>query len=762
MAGIFFLSKEIGETKSERADSGLTQQPINGKFKPQMGKLILVSNRLAVSVRKKDGRIDFSPSMGGLATGLSSLCREDQTLWIGWCGVPTDQLDGPEIAQIDETLKKKYNSMPVYLSSAQLKTFYYGFCNDVIWPLFHYFPSYTVYDNSLWEAYESVNALYLQKVLERVEPGDTIWIHDYQLMLLPGMIRQKLPDAHIGFFLHIPFPSFEIFRLLPWREQVLQGLLGADLIGFHGFDYARHFISSVRRLMGVENNMAYVTYDHHISRVDVFPMGIDYEKYSTALSLKTVQQEMKSARDKLGTAKVILSVDRLDYTKGIPQRLKAYDRFLELNPQYRENVVLFLIVVPSRTKVPHYRHLKKEVDELASAINGKYGTIAWAPIHYFYRGFPYEELAAFYGLADVLLVTPLRDGMNLVAKEFVASHKDRTGTLILSETAGSAREMGEALLINPNNVEAIAEALKAALELPEQEQQENNAAMNERLRRYDIHAWIRDFLDKLDQVRQLQEKYLVKKISDQGLAAIRKEYQEAARRLFLLDYDGTLVPLVDRPARAAPDPELCALLRKLASDPANVVAVGSGRNRWEMASWLEELGVHLIAGHGAWIKPRGEQWRLSEPLSDAWKEQLLPIFELFKDRTPGSRIEEKEHSLAWHFRSAEPELAALRVSELKDILFSMIGDLNLEVLDGNKALEVKDVSINKGKAAFLWLSQGPWDFILAAGDDATDEDLFSLLPENAYSVKVGMDVSTARFYVESHRRLRQLLEEVIH
>ncbi len=699
--------------------------------------------------------------MGGLATGLSSLGQKDRILRIGWSGLAVDELGREDRREIETTLKREYHSIPVELTREDLESFYYGFCNNVIWPLFHYFPSYTTYDNSLWESYRRANSIYLEKVLEATGPEDTIWIHDYQLMLLPAMIREKLPEARIGFFLHIPFPSFEVFRLLPWRTEILTGLLGADLIGFHAYDYARHFISSVRRLLGVENNMGYVRHDHRLSRVDVFPMGIDYKKYSGALSNSGVQREMNSAARELHGLKVILSVDRLDYTKGIPERLKAYELLLENSPEYREKVVLLLIAVPSRTRVRRYRALKREIDELISTINGKLGTIGWVPIHYFYRGFSFERLSAFYGLADVLLVTPLRDGMNLVAKEFVATHRDTGGVLILSETAGSAREMGEALLINPNNREEIASALKTALEMDEKEQIERNAIMNERLSRYDIVAWTKDFLNKLIQVREVQEGYQVKKLAGDLKSELVAAYRQAERRLIILDYDGTLVPIRARPQDAAPDPELVDLLKRLAADPRNDVVVASGRRRGMMSSWFGNMDLSLIACHGAWLKPKGQKWQLIEGLNNEWKEQLLPIFELFKDRTPGSTVEEKEYALAWHFRNAEPELAALRAGEFKAILFSVTGDLNLDVLEGKKVLEVKHVNVSKANAASLWLSRENWQFILAAGDDSNDEALFAQLPDTAYSIKIGIDIFEARAYLESSTQLRQLLNEIM-
>ena len=727
---------------------------------PAMSKLILVSNRLAVSVEKKRSGYQIKPSMGGLATGLASLGQERKPVWIGWSGLADDELGERQREQIASRLRLEHNSVTVDLTREQLNSYYYGFCNNLIWPLFHYFPSYARYDNALWESYRQVNENFRDRVAETAEADDTIWIHDYQLMLLPRMVRERFPDARIGFFLHIPFPSFEVFRLLPWRNQILSGLLGADLIGFHAYDYARHFVSSVRRLLGVENNMGYVQYEHRLSRIDVFPMGIDYGKYAGALSTPGVQKHMAAAAGEMKGLKVILSVDRLDYTKGIPERLRAYELLLEENPQYRERIVLLLIAVPSRTGVHRYRALKKDVDERISTINGKYGTIGWMPIHYFYRAFPFEHLCALYGLADVLLVTPLRDGMNLVAKEFVATHRDSGGVLILSETAGSAREMGEALLINPNNSEEIAAALKTALEMEPKEQRERSAVMNERLSRYDIAAWTRDFLTKLSQVREVQEGYLVRKLAGAFKEELISAYRRSPRRLIVLDYDGTLMPYHVRHSKATPDAELLDLLHDLARNPANEVVVGSGRTRRIMEEWFGGRGLSLIACHGAWLKPGGEEWRLIDELNNEWKEQLLPIFQLFKDRTPGSTVEEKEYALAWHYRNAEPELATLRASEFKDILFSYTGDLNLDVLEGKNALEIKPVNVSKARAVTQWLAAEPWPFILAAGDDNGDEAMFSQLPDSAYSIKIGLDISEARFYLESPLQLRRLLSEI--
>jgi len=304
-----------------------------------------------------------------------------------------------------------------------------------------------VYSQSLWQSYQRANEVFCDAVASIWEQGDDIWVHDYHLMLLPRLLRQRLRGATIGFFLHIPFPSLEIFRLLPWRKELLEGILGADLVGFHTYDYAGHFLSSVRYLLGHDSVMGKITAGERVVKVDAFPVGIDYERYAGAAEAPATEAERRRFRGNLGDRKMILSIDRLDYTKGIIQRLEAFGLFLDRHPEYREKLTMVLVVVPSRTMVGRYAQLKKQVDELVGAVNGRHGTIGWTPIWYLYRFLPFDSLVALYTAADVALVTPLRDGMNLIAKEYVATRREGKGVLILSETAGAAKELVEACLL---------------------------------------------------------------------------------------------------------------------------------------------------------------------------------------------------------------------------------------------------------------------------------------------------------------------------
>ena len=470
-------------------------------------KLIIVSNRLPVTLEQRKNDIKYKPSMGGLATGLSSFYHSYNSLWLGWSGIPVENIKPEQKEAMENILLDEYRCIPVYLSRTDIKQFYHGFSNKTIWPLFHYFPNHTEFQNNLWESYKKVNRKFCDLVLRHTDEKTTIWVHDYQLLLLPKLIREKLPKVKMGFFLHIPFPSFEIFRLLPWRREILEGLCGADLIGFHTYDYVRHFLSSVRRLLGYEHTIGQIYMEKRIVRADIFPIGIDFDRYSHATKDVKVRRETSKIGKKLGNRKVILSVDRLDYTKGILHRVKAFDHFLKLYPEYRDRVTLLLVAVPSRTGVDTYVQLKKDLDELIGHINGKYGNIGWVPVWYFYRALPFHTLTALYTLSDVALITPLRDGMNLIAKEYIAARTDTGGVLILSGMAGAAHELSESLIVNPHNIDQVAAAIHDALEMPLEEQQKHNAVMQSRLKRYDVVRWAHDFIDRLDTVYADQQRF---------------------------------------------------------------------------------------------------------------------------------------------------------------------------------------------------------------------------------------------------------------
>lgn len=727
-----------------------------------MSKLVIVSNRLPVRARQQGRTLTLEPTVGGLATGLGSFYKSYQSMWIGWPGIARDKLTAQDEILIEDQLLKE-RCYPVFLSQEDLDKYYHGFCNETIWPLFHYFLSYAKYSETSWNAYRRVNEIFSEVVIKAAEPGDTIWVQDYHLLLLPGLIRRQLPTAKIGLFLHIPFPSSEVFRLLPWREELLENLLGADLIGFHTYDYLRHFLATIHRILGYDQifpGKLVVSVRDRVVKVDAFPMGIDYEHFAKAVKEQKTEQEIRKLSKQIGDRKVILSLDRLDYSKGLIQRLWAYSLFLDRFPEYKGKVMFVLKVIASRTKVRRYARLKKQLDELVGRINGKHGTIAWMPVWYLYQFLPETSLIALYHLADVALLTPLRDGMNLIAKEFLAAKTDGKGVLILSEMAGAAKELREALIVNPNNRGEIAEAIRDALTMSVEEQQERNRIMQRRIQRYNVVRWAEDFVDSLSAVTELQLKLASRKLSSSIRDRLITTYNSGENALLLLDYDGTLIPFARKPILAYPDSELLSILARLSETPGTEVVVISGRDKQTLEHWFGDLEIGLVAEHGVWTKKRSEPWQVIEALTNEWKRDIRPVLELYVDRTPGSFLEDKEFSLAWHYREADEEFAEVRVGELKADLAPLVANRNLGVLQGNRVIEVRNAGISKGRAALEWVSLRDWRFILAIGDDRTDEDIFSVLPTSAYSVKVGLQPSQAQFNLNSPHEVRILLQEL--
>ena len=726
-----------------------------------MNRLFIISNRLPVTVRKSRGELIFDNSVGGLATGLGSFYESYNGNWVGWCGIPSDKITLAEKERIRKKLQEEFSSYPIYLSKKHIEAYYRGFCNKTLWPLLHGFTQYTKYDKASWNAYKEVNQIFANVVLEKIDPGDIIWVHDYHLMLLPCLLKKKLPDLSVGFFLHTPFPNVEVFHMLPWRKEILRNLLDADLIGFHTSNYVQNFLTTVRRLLGVNHKLGKIIINNHLVKVDSFPIGIDYQKFAKAEARPKVQKRITKLMNRLGKTKIIFSIDRLDYTKGILHRLRGYELFLNQHPEYREKVTLVLIAVPSRTKVESYRLLKRNVDELVGKINGAYGKIGWIPIQYICHSVPFHYLLALYRISDIAMVTPLSDGMNLVAKEFIATKTDGKGVLILSEMTGAVEELREAIVVNPNSTEEIANALKAALSMSDDDQIQRNRTMQERLRNYNVEAWASDFIDNLRQIKKNQEELNTREITQETKLKLIKNYIQSKNRLIFLDYDGTLVPFADKPESARPDDELQELINSLALNPKNEVVIISGRNRKTLGEFFKASNIGLVAEHGAWIRNSNGKWVTIGNFSTDWKAKIKPILERYKQRTPGSLIEEKDFSLVWHYRKVYPELAAIRALELKETLYFLTGNLELEVAEGNKIIEIKNAGINKGQAALNWLSGGNWDFILAVGDDLTDEDLFEKLPKLAFSVKVGLAPSKAKYRLQSNWEVRSLLKKLL-
>lgn len=720
-------------------------------------KIIIISNRLPVKIEKKNGAFRIKRSEGGLATGLGSLETKAEQYWIGWPGIHVE--DEKEKAAITKRLHKM-NFHPVFLSPEQIENYYEGYSNNVLWPLCHYFFSYIEYKAEYWKMYQQVNALFCSESLPFIEDDDIVWIQDYQLMLLPKMIRDERAGVSIGYFHHIPFPSYELFRVLPEREEVLQGLLGADLIGFHTHDYMRHFMSAIYRVLNLNSDLDEINLQNRVVHIDAFPMGINYEKYHQAPTLPAVEKKTNSLKRKLGNQTNILSVDRLDYSKGILHRVNGFAQFLEEHPEYHEKVSLAMIVVPSRDTVDRYAELKTSIDQAIGSINGRYSKPGWTPVHYFYRSFAFEELIALYHIAQIALVTPLRDGMNLVAKEYLATKREEAGVLILSEMAGAAIELSDAIIINPNDTEQIATAIVQALTMPEEEKRKRLDKMQTRISTQTVKKWANDFVTELEEIKILNKEIVQKTVRLPQLEQIKECYDQSTSRLLMLDCDGTLAPFVKNPEDAAPSPELLKVVKEMTADTKNTVVINSGRNHSILDKWFAGIDLDFAAEHGAFYKENGK-WHETIRRKELWDDEIMNIVRHTIDKTPRSHMEIKETSLVWHYRNVDMWLAELRQKQLINALIGPCSRLNLQIVPGNKIVEIKPSEYNKGSEIQRRLNKSTYDFVLAIGDDTTDEDMFRALPPDGISIKVGNFSTVAHYRIPAQAGVLPFLEKLI-
>jgi len=720
-----------------------------------VSRVLIVSNRLPVTVRADADGVDVQPSVGGVATGLLGPHERSGGLWIGWSGLvePLPEKDAAALAERLEAMRL----VQVPLTAEEVHRYYESYSNGVLWPLFHYFASELPLEIGGFDDYERVNRRFADAVVEHHRPGDLIWIQDYHLMRVPALVRARVPDARIGFFLHIPFPSSETFRILPQREQILEGLLGADLVGFHTAAYVRHFSSSVLRTTGAWTDVDRIPWRGREVRLGVFPMGVDAGHWRELSGDPAVLEEMKNVRS--GSERLLVGIDRLDYTKGISRRLLAYERLLLDHPELCEHVRMVQVAVPSRTGVGAYQGLRETVDSLVGRINGRFATSTWSPVRYLARGLSPPEVTALYRAADVLVVTPIRDGMNLVAKEFIAARTDGDGVLVLSEFTGAAAELAEALLVNPYDLEGSADALWRALQMPEEERRIRMAALRARVETYDVHRWAREFLARLGS--DLEPPHALRPSAQPALAAAQAKIRTAPSATLMLDYDGTMVGFARTPDLAVPDGALLALLEALAR--RYVVHVVSGRRRDTLERWLGALPVGLHAEHGYWSRMPGERWHGAVIDPSGWLPQVREILEEYAARTPGALVEEKTAGLAWHYRAADPEYGAAQAGDLLLHLATLLSNAPAEVLTGDHVVEIRPQGVNKGQVVQAVVAHAPRGSVVAAlGDDRTDEDLFAALPPGSISVHVGPAASRAELRVrnvtEARAFLRGLLE----
>ncbi|MFZ5443872.1 MAG: bifunctional alpha,alpha-trehalose-phosphate synthase (UDP-forming)/trehalose-phosphatase [Myxococcota bacterium] len=717
-----------------------------------MSRVLIVSNRLPVTLSSKDGVLTAHASSGGLATSMASVHGAGDSQWLGWAG-PVDATP----AELEAALAP-LRCVPVPLTAAEVAAYYDGFCNGVLWPLSHYLLDKVRLDaHEEWRTFEAVNERFADAVARAWQPGDLVWIHDYQLALVPALVRRRCPQARIGFFLHVPFPAADVFRILPWREELLRGLLGADVVGFHTAGYAYHFAYACSQVLGLELTGDVLRDDGRPVRVAAFPIGIDARAWADRASTRPVQERAEQLKSEAQGRKLVLSVDRLDYTKGFVRRMLVLDRLLTAHPQLRERLHVVQVAVPTRENVDAYADYRKTVNELVGRVNGAHGTPTRNVVHLLYRGVEPDELSALYVAADVMLVTPLRDGMNLVAKEYVASRIDDSGVLVLSEFAGASTELHEALQVNPYDLDGAADAILNALTMPGEEQAMRMSALRRVVHQGDVASWARNFLAAVAE----SPVYGVVRSPD-ALGTELARARAAPELLVVLDYDGTLVDFATSPRAAVPDAELLELVGRLVKRPRTRVHVVSGRARESLEDFfseLPELGLH--AEHGLFSRPPGGAWHARAPLPPPWLEAVRTIVADVVRRTDGALLEEKSGAIAFHFRATEPLLGLRRLAELKERLTRLDQSSSFELLDGARVLEVRQRGIHKGVVVpELLHGVAPGAAILSLGDDRTDEDLFMALPPDAITIHVGSGQSVARHRLEDVDAVRALLRQL--
>ncbi len=716
--------------------------------------MIIVSNRLPVTAAvTSDQRHRLVPSSGGLATAMREIHAAGDGHWIGWLG-ESPRIGADGLAQLDADAKA-LRLLPVRLSASEVSLYYDGYSNGVLWPLFHYLLDKVRLDASHeWRAYVQVNQRFADAIAAVARPGDLIWIHDYQLALVPAMVRQRVASARIGFFLHIPWPSSDVFRILPSRVEVLTGVLGADLIGFQTDSYSQNFLQSAAEVLGIDFHPRSISWEDREVQVGVFPIGIDVRRFSE--SSPATDAMVSQIRAHTEGKKIVLGVDRLDYTKGVPRRLLAIDRLLEREPRMREQLHFIQIAVPTREKVDAYAELRRTVNELVSRINSHYGSPTGSPVQLLYRNMPHDQLLALYRAADVMLVTPLRDGMNLVAKEYVAARLDGRGVLVLSEFAGAASELATALSVNPYDIDGLAAVIRRAMSMGEDEQRLRMAKMRTAVEAQNVQRWAIEFVTAL---RGLTPSHVPPIAVERDLEEPVERLLRARHRTVLLDYDGTLVPIAELPAMAAPDRPLLQVLRLLASKGETAVHIVTGRSQESIEPWLGELPIWLHVEHGLRSRrPDGVWLPLARERPAALLDRASAILEQYVLRVRGAFIEPKAASLAFHYRRANPFVIHECMSELRVELEGALGPEG-ELFEGHKVLEVRLRGISKRGAVELALASAPADtLVLCAGDDRTDEDMFAALPPHSISIHVGKGSSGAALRVAAPEQIRRVLE----
>nr|ADD71944.1 trehalose-6-phosphate synthase [Selaginella pulvinata] len=743
---------ESVQESHEQVQDHTQEQPDSPLTPDRQQRLLVVANRLPVSAtRKGDDQWSLEVSAGGLVSALLGV-KQFQVVWIGRPGVYVqDELGKQSLAK---ALEEK-GFVGVLLDEETVDQYYNGYCNNVLWPLFHYIGlrqedrlAATRSLQSQFGAYKRANRLFADAVIKHYQEGDFVWTHDYHLMVLPSYLKEHDPRMKVGWFLHTPFPSSEIYRTLPLRSELLQGVLGADLVGFHTYDYARHFVSACTRILGLEGTPEGVEDQGKITRVAAFPVGIDSERCIQAVETDAVKKHIEELSARFAGRKVMLGVDRLDPIKGIPQKLLAFEKFLEENPHWRDKVILVQIAVPTRQDVLEYQKLASQVHEIVGRINGRYGSLTTVPIHHLDRSMKFPELCALYTITDVLLVTSLRDGMNLVSYEFVACQNEKKGALVLSEFAGAAQSLGAgSILVNPWNIIETANAIGEALNMPEEEREERHRLNFMHVTPHSAQVWAETFTSELNDSileAELRTLHIPPQLPSDKVVT---KFAESKNRLMILGFNSALTAPVEAPRGRAPDqiremkirlhPNLEEVFNVLCSDPRTTIVILSGSERAVLDEAFGEFDMWLAAENGMFLRHTQGEWMTTMPehLNMDWVESVQLVFDYFCERTPRSFVEARGTSLVWNYKYADVEFGRVQARDMLQHLWTgPISNAAVDVVQGGRSVEVRPVGVSKGSAIDRILGEivhskhmvTPIDFVMCIGHFLSkDEDIYT-------------------------------------
>lgn len=779
---------------------------------------IVVANELPVRAHqdKQSGRWRFELDRDKPVVQLKDGLRPDvEVVYVGSLKADIDAADQEEVAQV---LYERFRCVPTFLPTDTQNKFYHGFCKHYLWPLFHYMLPMSLsqgarFNRQQWQAYLSANKVFADKIMEVINPEeDYVWIHDYHLMVLPTFLRKKFHRMKIGFFLHSPFPSSEIYRTIPVRDEILKALLNCDLIGFHTFDYARHFLTCCSRMLGLdyESKRGYIGLDYYGRTVNIkiSPVGIHMGQLQSDLSMESTAKKAKELKEQYEGKIVMVGVDDLDIFKGISLKFLAMGRLLESQPELRGKVVLVQIANPARSSGKDVQQVQIESDYVADEINRKYGGPGYEPIVYIKGPVTTQEKFAYYSIAECVVVNPVRDGMNLVPYKYTVcrqgspaldkalgidgSSAPRKSMIIVSEFIGCSPSLSGASRVNPWDIDSVAEAMNSAITTSDSEKLLRHDKHYKYISSHDIEYWARSFDQDLE--RACREHYrmrcwgigfglgfrvvaLAPNFRKLSVDHIASAYRNTHNRLILLDYDGTLLSKTSIDKR--PSSDVISVLNRLCRDPENVVFIVSGRGKDSLGAWFspcEKLGI--AAEHGYFKRWTGDsEWEKCGPTMDfEWKKIAEPVMEHYIEATDGSFIETKESALVWHHQDADSQFGSFQAKELLNHLESVLTNEPVVVKRGQHIVEVKPQGVNKGTVVENLIStmqsKGKLpDFLLCIGDDRSDEDMFEAITRafstpsststaEVFACTVGQKPSMAKYYLDDTSEVIKLLQGI--